>query len=135
MHAYTNSAHPTAAAVGLRNLRIMEEEHLVENAATMGERLGEGLRGALDGHPQITNLRHLGLMAGFTLVEDAAKGTAYEASKAMGLQVQRHMREQGSVITRIVGDNVLFAPPLCINGDEVDQLVDAASKAVRAVCG
>jgi hypothetical protein len=42
MHAYTNSAHPTASAVGLRNLQIFEDEHLVENAAAMGERLGSG---------------------------------------------------------------------------------------------
>ena len=65
MHAYTNSAHPTAAAVGLRNLQIMEDEHLVENAGAMGERLGQGLQDALGGHGCVTNLRHLGLMAGF----------------------------------------------------------------------
>ena len=135
MHAYTNSAHPTAAAVALRNLQIMEDERLVENAAAMGDRLGEGLRGALDGHPHVTNLRHLGLMAGFSLVEDASSGQAYEASRGMGLAVQKHMREEGGVITRIVGDNVLFAPPLVINASEVDQVVEAASKAVRTVTG
>src|SRR5690606_22938961 len=84
MHAYTNSAHPTAAAVALRNLQIMEDERLVENAAAMGDRLGEGLRGALDGHPHVTNLRHLGLMAGFSLVEDASSGQPYDASRGMG---------------------------------------------------
>ena len=135
MHAYTNSAHPTAAAVGLRNLQIMEDEGLVRNAAVMGERLGEGLRGALDGHPHITNLRHLGLMAGFSVVADAAAGQPYEASRGVGVQVQKHMREEGSVITRIVGDNVLFAPPLVINEAEVDQIVAAAKAAVMAVTG
>lgn len=133
MHAYTNSAHPTAAAVALRNLQIMEDEHLVANAASMGDRLGEGLRGALEGHPHVTNLRHLGLMAGFSLVEDASAGRAYEASRGMGPAVQKHMREESGVITRIVGDNVLFAPPLVIGASEVDQIVDAAAKAVRAV--
>jgi putrescine---pyruvate transaminase len=135
MHAYTNSAHPTAAAVGLRNLQIMEDERLVENAAAMGERLGEGLRSALDGHPHVTNLRHLGLMAGFSLVEDASAGRPYEAARAMGVQVQKHMREEGGVITRIVGDHVLFAPPLVIDASEVDLVVQAAKAAVTAVTG
>lgn len=135
MHAYTNSAHPTAAAVGLRNLQIMEDEHLVQNAQVMGDRLGEALRGALDGHPHVTNLRHLALMAGFTLVDDASRGRPYEASQGMGLAVQKHMREEGQVITRIVGDNVLFAPPLSVNASEVDQIAEAAAKAVRAVTG
>ncbi|MCK9485123.1 MAG: aspartate aminotransferase family protein [Dehalococcoidia bacterium] len=133
MHAYTNSAHPTAAAVGLRNLQIMEDERLVQNAAAMGDRLGEGLRGALDGHPHITDLRHLGLMAGFSVVQDASTGRAYEAARGVGVAVQKHMREESGVITRIVGDSVLFAPPLVIDASEVDQIVDAAAKAVRAV--
>ena len=135
MHAYTNSAHPTAAAVGLRNLQIMEDERLVENAGAMGERLGQGLQDALGGHGCVTNLRHLGLMAGFSLVENASTGTPFDASRGMGVQVQKHMREQGGVITRIVGDNVLFAPPLVVNASEVDLIVEAAAKAVRDVTG
>src|SRR5690606_17900133 len=114
MHAYTNSAHPTAAAVALRNLQIMEDEQLLQNATAMGDRLGEGLRDALGGHGCVTDLRHLGLMAGFSLVEDASTGAPFEALRGMGVQVQKHMREQGGVITRIVGDNVLFAPPLIV---------------------
>jgi adenosylmethionine-8-amino-7-oxononanoate aminotransferase len=43
------------------------------------------------------------------------------------------MREEGSVITRIVGDNVLFAPPLCVNADEIDQMLDAVKAAVDSV--
>ena len=42
MHAYTNSAHPTAAAVALRNLRLIREERLVENGGAMGGAAGRG---------------------------------------------------------------------------------------------
>ena len=49
--------------------------------------------------------------------------------------MQKHMREQGGVITRIVGDNVLFAPPLIIDASEVDLIVEAAARAVRDVTG
>ncbi len=135
MHAYTNSAHPTASAVGLRNLQIFEDEGLLSNAQAMGERLGEGLQAALGRHPHVTNLRWLGLMAGFTLMRDAASNTPYDASEAMAIKVQRHMREQGELITRVVGDNVLFAPPLCINPAEVDQMVASTVAAVRSVTG
>ena len=135
MHAYTNSAHPTAAAVGLRNLQIFEDEGLLENATRMGERLGEGLKANLSSHPHVTNLRWLGLIAGFTLMRDAAAGTPYDASETMAIKVQRHMREQGALITRVVADNVLFAPPLGINAGEVDQMVASATDAVRAVTG
>ncbi|MSQ42300.1 MAG: aspartate aminotransferase family protein [Dehalococcoidia bacterium] len=135
MHAYTNSAHPTAAAVALRNLRIFEEERLVENAAAMGERLGGGLRRALGGHAHVANIRYLGLIAGLTLLRDAERGTAYDAAEGVGGKVARHMREQGGVITRFVGDQVVLAPPLVVRAEEIDQIVGAVESAVRAVTG
>ncbi|MPZ99033.1 MAG: aminotransferase class III-fold pyridoxal phosphate-dependent enzyme [Dehalococcoidia bacterium] len=132
MHAYTNSAHPAGSAVGLRNLRIFEDEGLVERAQRMGDRLGEGLRAAFGEHAHVTNVRHLGLMAGMTLVRDAASGEAYDASEGIGGRVARHMREEGGVITRFVGDHIVFAPPLVVNEDEVDTILDATRAAVRA---
>jgi putrescine---pyruvate transaminase len=133
MHAYTNSAHPTAAAVGLRNLELMESEGLVERAAAMGERLGSGLREALGDHPHVANIRHLGLMAGLTLVRDASSNTPYEASELMGGKVARDLREERGVITRFIGDHLVFAPPLVIEEGDVDYLVDATATAIQAV--
>ena len=135
MHAYTNSAHPTASAVGLRNLQIFEDEGLLANATKMGDRLGQGLKANLGSHAHVADLRWLGLIAGFTLMRDAPGKTPYDASETMAIKVQRHMREQGALITRVVGDNVLFAPPLCVNAAEVDQMVVSATAAVNAVTG
>jgi adenosylmethionine-8-amino-7-oxononanoate aminotransferase len=135
MHAYTNSAHPTAAAVGLRNLRIMEDEDLVENAQRMGDRLGAGLREALGNDPHVKNIRQLGLIAGLSLVRDAATGAPYETSEGVGGRVARYMREEGGVITRFVGDQIVLAPPLVIRPSEVDSIVEAVATAVRATTG
>ncbi len=135
MHAYTNSAHPTAAAVALRNLRLIREERLVENGGAMGERLGEGLRTALGEHPHVANIRQLGLIAGLSLVRDRAGGERFEASAGVGGRVARHMREEGSVITRFVGDEIVLAPPLVVDSGEVDHVVGAVEAAVRATLG
>jgi adenosylmethionine-8-amino-7-oxononanoate aminotransferase len=135
MHAYTNSAHPTAAAVGLRNLRIIEEERLVERAQAMGDRLGAGLRAVLGAHPHVANIRQLGLIAGLSLVRDAERGTPYEPGEFVGRQVATHLREQGGVVTRFVGDQIVLAPPLVIAEAEVDTIVGALAEAVAAVTG
>jgi len=133
MHAYTNSAHPTAAAVGLRNLRIIEDEHLVRNAQAMGDRLGAALRAALGGHDHVTNIRQVGLMAGLTLMRDAETGAAYDPAEGIGRRVAAHMRDEGGVITRFVGDQIVLAPPLIVSADEVDTIAGAVEAAVRAV--
>jgi len=135
MHGYTNSAHPTAAAVGLRNLQIMEDEDLVGNADRMGQHLGEKLHAAFDGHPHVTNIRRLGLMAGISLVKDAGTGEAYDVAEGHGAKVMAHMRDEGSVIPRIINDELLMAPPLVVKAEEIDQIVGAAEAAVRAVTG
>ncbi|MEI7926362.1 MAG: aminotransferase class III-fold pyridoxal phosphate-dependent enzyme, partial [Chloroflexota bacterium] len=132
---YTKSAHPPAAAVGLRNLQHLEPEHLVENAAAMGERLGDGYQQALGKHANVTNIRHLGLIAGLTLVKDAATGEAFAPAEGIGGKVAKHMREEGGVITRFVGDNLVFAPPLIVSASEVDTIVEATANAIHAVTG
>ena len=133
MHAYTNSAHPAAAAVALRNLRIIEEEGLVAHAGEMGERLGRGLRDALGAHPHVANIRSLGLIAGLSLVRDAASGEPYDAAEGVGGRAARHLREEGGVVTRFVGDEIVLAPPLVVSPPEVDHVVEALAAAVRAV--
>lgn len=133
MHAYTNSAHPTASAVALRNLEIIEEDLLIENARIMGERLGMGLRSALGTHPHVDNIRQLGLMAGLSLVQDHESGTRFDPSEGTGGRVAKHMREKGSVITRFVVDEIVFAPPLIVSTDEIDQIIDATAKAISAI--
>lgn len=43
-HGFTTSGHPVACALSLENIRIIEEENLVENASLMGERLRAGFK-------------------------------------------------------------------------------------------
>lgn len=68
-HGFTASGHPVATAVGLENLKIIEERDLVGNAARMGcifqARLAE-----LADHPLVGEVRGTGLIAGIELVAD-----------------------------------------------------------------
>src|SRR5688572_17825272 len=63
MHAFTYSGHPTACAVALANIEIIEREGLVEEAARKGRRLLDGLR-QLTSLENVKEVRGLGLMAG-----------------------------------------------------------------------
>jgi putrescine aminotransferase len=130
MHGYTNAGHPTACAVALRNLRIIEEEGLVERAAAVGKRLLEGL-GALRELPWVGNVRGLGLMGAVEVVEDKASRRPFEPSFSMGAKVVRQARERG-LITRAKGDSVLLAPPLVVTPKQVDRAVEIVGESIRA---
>jgi len=129
----TNSAHPTACAVALRNLQIFEDEGLVERGERMGARLNGGL-GRLREMPHVGDVRGLGLMAAVEVVADTDTKRPYEPSLAVGPRIARAMRERG-VVTRVKGESILFAPPLVITEEQVDRLVDVCGEAIEAVTG
>jgi adenosylmethionine-8-amino-7-oxononanoate aminotransferase len=122
MHAYTYSAHPTACAVGLANIDLIEREGMVQNAARMGERLAAGLRGLAD------------LLGRVEVVADTATKRPFEPSQNVGGRIVAGLRERG-VITRNRNDVVSLAPPLCINEEEMDFLLDALQGAIEQVGG
>jgi putrescine aminotransferase len=109
-HGFTYNGHPTGCAVALENLAIIEREQLVERAARLGERLLDGLR-ELERLPTVLEARGFGLMAGLELdVEDA-------------LELADRIRA-GGVIVRATGQKLVLSPPLVIEEDELDRLVD-----------
>lgn len=131
MHAYTYSAHPTACAVGIANLQLIERDGLVENAAIMGEQLTAGLR-RLSNLPIVGDARSLGLIGRIEVVADKATKRPFEPSQAVGNRIVAALRERG-VITRNRNDVVCIAPPLCINADELGFLIDSLESAIQSV--
>jgi adenosylmethionine-8-amino-7-oxononanoate aminotransferase len=127
----TNSAHPTACAVAVRNLRIIDEEGLVERAATMGKRLNEGLAQLIE-MPNVGDVRGLGLMAAVEVVADKASRRPYESALGIGGKLAKAMRERG-VVTRAKGESILLAPPLVVSDHEIDTIVNVTAEAIDAV--
>lgn len=132
MHGYTNAGHPTACAVALRNLQIIEEERLVERAAVLGERLLSGLA-ALE-LPAVGDVRGLGLIAAVELTADTKARTSFDPAQNVGGRVLREMRERG-VIARAKGESILFAPPLVTTEEQIDRIIEVAGGSIQAVVG
>jgi len=131
MHAYTYSGHPTCCAVALRNLRIIEEEGLVERAAVLGDRLLTGLKTleALDG---VGDVRGKGMMAAVELVADKTTRQPYPTEANVGARVYQEMLKRG-LFTRVLGDMILLAPPLVSTEEQIDQIVAIIGESVQAV--
>jgi adenosylmethionine-8-amino-7-oxononanoate aminotransferase len=133
MHAYTYSAHPTACAVGLANLDIIEGEKLAENASRTGAYLLRRLE-TLRSLPHVGDVRGYGMLARIEFVADTATKQPFPATTRFGDRVVAEMRARGAV-TRNRGDVVVFAPPLIITEAQVDDLVAIVRNSVEAVSG
>ncbi len=128
-HGYTYSGHPVAAAVALENLRILEEEKIVDQVRDeTGPYLGK-LWHQLADHPLVGEARHIGMMAAIELTPDASARAAFKDSGAVGLICRDHCFANG-LIMRHVGDKMIISPPLVITKSEIDQLMELAVKSL-----
>src|SRR5881409_2864547 len=78
VHPNTYAAHPVACAAALANIKILEQDHLVENAERMGARLLAGLESAVEKSRIVGEVRGRGLMACVELVEPDGSGRALD---------------------------------------------------------
>jgi len=123
-HGFTYSGHPVAAAVGLENLRILRDEHIVDNVRTeAAPYLQKRLRELLD-HPLVGEVRGLGMLGAIELVKDKATRSRHEGRGA-GMICRQFCFDNG-LIMRAVGDTMIIAPPLVISHAEIDELVSKA---------
>jgi len=123
-HGYTYSAHPVACAAGIAALDILVKENMVERVAALApyfEKAVHSLRGA----KHITDIRNLGLSAGFTLA--AVPG---EPAKRP-YEVAMRCLDKGFYV-RYAGDCIALAPPFITTEAEIDSLVNALGEAINA---
>ncbi|MWD30180.1 aminotransferase class III-fold pyridoxal phosphate-dependent enzyme [Aquicoccus sp. SCR17] len=132
-HGFTGSGHPVATAVGLENLKIIEERDLVGNAARVGAKLQEGLR-ALSNHPLVGEVRGIGLIAAVELVADKDSRASFDPVGKIGPELVARCQAHGLLLRPIL-DSVAFCPPMVISEAEVDEMLAAFRAALDETMG
>jgi putrescine---pyruvate transaminase len=127
VHPNTYAAHPVACAAALANIRILEQDNLIENAEKMGAYLLERLQGAVGHHPIVGEVRGRGLMVCVDFVRPDGSGLPLDS--ALVSRIDRTAWERGAIVYAR-GSVVRLAPPLCISRDEVDQLAGIVTESV-----
>jgi L-2,4-diaminobutyrate transaminase len=133
-HGYTYSGHPLCAAAANAALDIVEREDLVGHAARVGAYLQQRLASAFAECPIVGEVRGVGMLAGVEFVADRQRKQRFDTALKVGPRISKACL-QGGLIARAMphGDILGFAPPLVMTEAEVDQMVDIASTATRAV--
>src|SRR4029450_8407111 len=95
VHGVTHSPSVLGATVAGEVLRILREESLVEASATKGVRLQTLLKGALEEHPAVGEIRGRGLMIGIEFVADRSTRRPFPRSARIAEAVLGAGRERG----------------------------------------
>mgnify|MGYP000265241486 FL=1 len=129
-HGYTYGGHPVAAAVALENLRIIQEEKMIENAVADTIPYLQEKWHALGDHPLIGETNMVGFMGSLVMTPDKPSRARFAADAGtVGLIGRGHSFGNG-LIMRHVGDRMIISPPISITRLEIDKLIDIAFKSL-----
>ena len=129
------TAGPAAA---LENMRILEDENLLENTTVMGEYLVEGLERLKGKHQIIGDVRGKGLFCGAELVAD--RGTKEPISEAIAQAIVGDCFKESAVVIGVTNrslkgfnNTLCLSPALICTKDDLDEVLAAIDGAITRV--
>ena len=129
-HGYTYSGHPVACAVALENLRIIEEEHLIDHVRDTAAPYMKNVWEQMADHPLVGEAKIVGLMGSIALTPDKASRAAFAGGPGTAGLICRERCFANNLIMRHVGDRMIICPPLPITTAEIDIFEERAHRAL-----
>ncbi len=128
----TYNGHALACAAALATIAVYEEDHLIENAVTVGKHLGEALEGVKARHPSVGDVRYIGLFSAIELVANRETKEILPAAKMA--EVGKVLRDNGLftfIMANNMGSMVFVVPPLCITKEQLNEGLAIVEKALE----
>jgi adenosylmethionine-8-amino-7-oxononanoate aminotransferase len=129
LHGVTSSGHPTACAVAMETINIMEREGVVEHGAEMGRLLLDRIHTMADRRPSVlrSSIRGAGLMVAFDFdtanVGEELGRVAHDRFIADRLFVRHYLDQQ----------TVGFMPALTCTAQDVEEIVERTAATIERV--
>ncbi len=125
-HGHTFTANPIACAAALGSMEIFRKERVMEQLDPKVDRLQEGKLSMLD-IPIVGDVRGIGMVAAFELVEDRVNRRPFPASRRVGWQVYLKGLEKG-LILRPLSDVIYLFLPLAVTEEQIDKILELTAE-------
>jgi 4-aminobutyrate aminotransferase-like enzyme len=122
--------NPLAAAAASASLAILVEEKLAENSARVGAVVLERLKGMMERHPLIGDVRGRGLLIGVDLVDDRRTKQLLDKKRCERLYLECLRR---GLLTMAYSPRLRINPPLVIDEPTAHEACDIFEAALSAV--
>ena len=136
-HGFTYQAHPVCTAAGNAVLDYLEAHKLFERVTSISKALRADLE-PLRLHPNIGDIRGMGLLIGIEFVKDKTSREPFPASQNIAERIRQAALEENVLtyptqgcVDGLRGDHILLAPPFILNAEE-STLIARAIKAALA---
>lgn len=132
-HGHSFTGNPLAASVAVENLKILEEEKIIESLPPKIEVLRKNLEKfrELD---CVGDIRHIGMIGAVEIVKNRETKEPYTFEERIGSKIYKEALKRG-VILRPLGSIIYFMPPYVITEEEIEQMVDIGVTSVKEAIG
>lgn len=127
-HGHTYTANPLACRAALANLELFEKNQVLLKMQPQILYLENKLKRLYD-IPAVYEIRQLGFMIGIELMKNPQNKIPYDLKEKIGIKVTQKARQKGLVI-RPLGPVIVLMPPLVLNQEQIDFLVDTTYESI-----
>ncbi len=128
-HSNTFGGNLAAVASSLATIEVIEKEKLLDNARVQGTYLLGRLRELQQRHPEIGDVRGIGLMTATEFVTDPA---TKEPAPAFRDRVLEEAIQRGLILLGCGRSSIRYIPPLVVRREEIDEAVEILDAAIGA---
>ena len=128
----TYTSHPISLAAAIANIKVMQEDHLIEHAHDMGPVLHRMLTDLGEQHPSIGEVRSIGLFGIIELVRNRKTKeplAPWNSSSPEMTSLRKELLEKGLFLD-IHWHTLLIIPPLIITEEQLAEGFDILDKAL-----
>ena len=129
-HGFTYAGHPVACAAGLANIKIMEDEKILEHVREIGPYFEEQLKN-MSSHYMVGNVRGSHYMLCMEFVKTRHTKELFPASVNIGGRIANHAQDRGVIIRPIDHLNVI-SPPLTLTKENIDHMMVVLHASINA---
>lgn len=140
MSGHTFSANPQSSATALAVIEYIEKNNLVEKSAHRGTYLKDKILRLSENSKIIGDIRGKGLFIGVEFVEDKLTKKSFPRENNVVNLVVNACYDEGLLVypanageDGLHGDAIIISPPLTITNEEIDELMERFSRALKLV--
>jgi adenosylmethionine-8-amino-7-oxononanoate aminotransferase len=132
LHGHTYGGYPLGCETALAVIDQLLQRNLVTEARASGDYLESRLRGLAERHPEIGDVRGLGMLWGVEFVADRATKAPFPPGHSFAAAVREKARDLG-MLCRGSAHVLILAPALVASRPELDEIVDILDRAITIV--
>ena len=130
-HGHSFTGNQLCAAAALASMELLQRAASIRARQRLEQTLREELK-SLWRHPQVGDIRQVGLVVGIELVRNWRTREPFDLRERAGIRVCEAMARRG-VLTRPIGNVLVLMPPYCTTPAQVRRMVSVLGEAAAAI--